>query len=130
MHLAIGYPGLKYLPDLQAYRQTYGDQFRVVNAYEPHEHVYQESIRKPSIVLVRGGGIVASRVLQRMIDDRDHHGAQTTIVHLFRTYIRWSPRAECLQPTPGRRWVGLPGVQLSQVGVGWTAVGQVQEARG
>jgi hypothetical protein len=87
VHLAIGYPGLKYLPDLQAYRQTYGDSFRVVNAYEPHEHVYQEAIRKPSVVLVRGGGIVASRILQRLIDDRDHHGAQTTIVHLFRTFI-------------------------------------------
>ncbi len=25
VHLAVGYPGLKYLPDLQAYRQTYPD---------------------------------------------------------------------------------------------------------
>ena len=101
VHLAIGYPGLKYLPDLQAYRQTYGDQFRVVNAYEPHEHVYQELIRKPSIVLVRGGGIVASRVLQRMIDDRDHHGAQTTIIHLFRTYIRGAHGPNVFNRRPG-----------------------------
>lgn len=87
VHLAIGYPGLRFLPDLQAYRQQYEDYSRVVNAYEPHEHVYDELRRKPGTVLVRGGGIVASRVLQRLIDDRDNHGAQTQILHLFRTYI-------------------------------------------
>lgn len=87
VHLAIGYPGLRFLDDLQAYRQTYEDYTRVVNAYEPHEHVYDELKRKPGTVVVRGGGIVASRVLQRLIDDRDQFGAQTQINHLFRTYI-------------------------------------------
>ncbi len=38
-------------------------------------------------MLLRGGGIVASRVLQRLTDDRDHHGARTRIAHLFRTYV-------------------------------------------
>lgn len=87
VHLAIGYPGLRFLDDLQEYRQRYEDYTRVVNAYEPHEHVYDELRRKPGTVVVRGGGIVASRVLQRLIDDRDQHGAQTRIVHLFRTYV-------------------------------------------
>jgi len=87
VHLAIGYPGLRFLDDLQAYRQTYEDYTRVANAYEPHEHVYDELRRKPGTVVVRGGGIVASRVLQRLIDDRDNHGAQTQIIHLFRTYV-------------------------------------------
>ena len=36
---------------------------------------------------MRGGGIVASRILQRLMDDREQSGAQTTIVHLFRTFI-------------------------------------------
>ena len=87
VHLAIGYPGLKFLPDLQSYRETYNDHERVVNAYEPHEHVYDELRRKPGVVLVRGGGVVASRILQRLIDDRDNFGAQTNIIHLFRTFI-------------------------------------------
>ena len=43
-------------------------------------------MNKPGTVLVRGGGIVASRVLQRLMDDRELKGAQTTILHLFRTY--------------------------------------------
>jgi hypothetical protein len=87
VHLAVGYPGLKFLPDLQEYRQKYDDYARVVNAYEPHEQVYQELRRRPGTVLLRGGGIVASRILQRLIDDRDDHGAKTEIIHLFRTYV-------------------------------------------
>jgi hypothetical protein len=86
-HLAIGYPGLKFLDDLQDYRARTGDQHHVVNAYEPHEYVYEELVRKPGTVVIRGSGIVASRVLQRLIDDRDRTGAQTTILHLFRTYV-------------------------------------------
>jgi hypothetical protein len=87
VHLAIGYPGLKFLPDLQEYRTKYNDLARTVNAYEPHEHIYEAFMRKPSTVLVRGGGIVASRVLQRLMEDRMDKGAQTTIIHLFRTYV-------------------------------------------
>jgi hypothetical protein len=32
VHLAIGYPGLKFLPDLQEYREKYQDLARTVNA--------------------------------------------------------------------------------------------------
>ncbi|MFP5219548.1 MAG: hypothetical protein ACLGIG_07400 [Actinomycetes bacterium] len=87
VHVAVGYPGLRFLRDLQEYRQTYDDYSRVVNAYEPHEHVYEELKKRPETVIVRGGGIVASRILQRLIDDRDKHGAKTQIAHLFRTYV-------------------------------------------
>ncbi len=87
VHVAVGYPGLKFLPDLQEYRSKHRDFRKVVNAYESHEHVYEQFRRKSGTVLVRGGGIVASRVLQRLIDDRDTFGLQTRIVHLFRTYI-------------------------------------------
>ena len=87
VHVAVGYPGVRFLPDLQEYRQTYSDFSRVVNAYEPHDYVYEELLRRPSTVVVRGSGIVGSRVLQRLIDDRDQRGAQTTIRHLFRRYV-------------------------------------------
>jgi len=87
VHVAVGYPGLRFLPDLQAYRQRYQDYSRVVNAYEPHEHIYEELQRRPGTVIVRGGGIVASRILQRLVDDRDNKGSQIQIAHLFRTYV-------------------------------------------
>ncbi|MFE7802050.1 hypothetical protein [Nocardia sp. NPDC057440] len=87
VHVGVGYPGLKLLPDLQQYREKYRDPTRVVNAYEPHEHVYQALQRKAGSVMIRGSGIVASRVLQRLIDDRDKFRLNTRILHLFRTYI-------------------------------------------
>lgn len=87
VHVAVGYPGLRFLPDLQEYRQKYQDYARVVNAYEPHENVYEALKSTPSRVMVRGGGIVASRILQRLMEDRWNEGAKTHIVHLFRTYV-------------------------------------------
>lgn len=87
VHVAVGYPGLKFLPELQRYRTENNDYRHIVNAYEAHEHVYERLVQTPSTVLVRGGGIVASRILQRLMDDREKYGAQTNIVHLFRTYI-------------------------------------------
>ncbi|MFC4536333.1 hypothetical protein [Sphaerisporangium dianthi] len=87
VHLAIGYPGLKFLPDLQEFRQKYGDYQHVVNAYEPHEQVYEFLKTRPGTVVIRGGGIVASRVLQRLFDDRERLGLQTQIIHIFRTFV-------------------------------------------
>ena len=87
VHLAIGYPGLRFLPDLQAFRESSGDYEHVVNAYEPHEHVYEFLKTRPGTVLVRGGGIVASRVLNRLFDDRAKFGLQTKVVHIFRTFV-------------------------------------------
>ncbi|MGX7674506.1 hypothetical protein [Plantactinospora sp. DSM 117369] len=90
VHLAVGYPGLRFLPDLQEFREKYGDFTRVVNAYESHEHVYEALRTRPGTVMVRGGGIVASRVLQRLMDDRERYGLQTKIVHIFRTFVTGS----------------------------------------
>ncbi len=87
VHVAVGYPGLRFLPDLQEYRTRHNDYHRVVNAYEPHEQVYDRLLSRPCVVVVRGGGIVASRVLQRLMDDRLKGGAQTQIFHVFRTFV-------------------------------------------
>jgi hypothetical protein len=87
VHIAVGYPGLKFLDDLQTYRTTYNDYSTVVNAYEPHEGIYEDLKKRPGTVVIRGGGIVASRILQRLIDDRDRDGTQVKIVHVFRTYV-------------------------------------------
>ena len=87
VHLAVGYPGLRYLPDLQEFREKYTDYEHVVNAYEPHEHVYETLKARAGTVVLRGGGIVASRVLQRLFDDREQYKLPTNIVHIFRTYV-------------------------------------------
>jgi hypothetical protein len=87
VHLAVGYPGLRYLKELQDFRTQHKDYYHVVSAYEEHEHIYEAARGKQITVLLRGGGIVASRVLQRIMDDREKYGNQTQIVHLFRTFI-------------------------------------------
>ncbi len=87
VHLSLGYPGVRFLDDLRGYRERSGDHRRVVNSYEPHPHVYEELARRSCTVLVRGSGIVASRVLQRLLDDNEAGRTQTTIVHLFRSYV-------------------------------------------
>lgn len=86
VHMAPGYGGAQFLPDLQEYRQESGDVIRVVNAYENHEHVYLEARRRPVTVLVRGSGIVGSRVINRLLNDREQGLAHTNVVHLFRRY--------------------------------------------
>jgi hypothetical protein len=90
VHVAVGYPGLKYLPELQSFRTENQDFYHVVSAYEDHEHVYDRLRVKHGVVLIRGGGIVASRVLQRLMDDRAKYNLSTDIVHLFRTYVSGS----------------------------------------
>ena len=47
VHVAVGYPGLKFLPDLMDYRETHRDLGSVVNAYEPHEQIYERLHRAP-----------------------------------------------------------------------------------
>ncbi len=87
VHLAVGYPGLRFLDDLQRYRSTYGDHHRVVNAYEPHEHVYQELNRRGGTVVVRGTGIATSQILDRIFTDRAEHASATNVIHVIRSYV-------------------------------------------
>ena len=123
VHLAVGYPGVRFLPDLQAYREAHSDYSRVVNAYEPHDQVYEELRRRPSTVLVRGSGIVASRILQRLIDDRDNNGAQTTIIHLFRNYVDGPQGVSPTFRRPGGNGVAFQGFNFPKAAWG----GQLKE---
>lgn len=88
VHIAVGYPGVALLSDLRRFRSDYPEAgYRIVNAYEPHSFLYEELAKRPSTILVRGNGIVASRVLQRLLDDVEQGGAETSVVHLFRNYV-------------------------------------------
>ena len=88
VHVAVGYPGVRFLPDLQQLREESNDYHHVVNGYENHEHVYASLRRRPGTVLVRGSGITASAILQRLITEMYCKNAHTQILHLFRNYTR------------------------------------------
>jgi hypothetical protein len=87
VHLGTGYTAVNYAPEVIEYRTRYQEHFAVVNAYEPHEHVYQVLTRRPATVVVRGAGITASRILERLLDDRARSGQDIRVLHLFRTYV-------------------------------------------
>jgi pSer/pThr/pTyr-binding forkhead associated (FHA) protein len=84
LHLATGYPAIQFLPDLQAYREKYQDFKSVVNAYEAHDHVYQQLEQQGGTVLIRGRGIVASRVVQRIFEARKRN-PHIAVLHLMRS---------------------------------------------
>jgi hypothetical protein len=123
-HIAVGYPGLRFLPDLQEYRTRTEDYAHVVNAYESHEHVYDELNRRPCTVVIRGGGIVASRVLQRIMDDRNLKGAQTQIVHLLRNYQASRHGPSVFKRRKGEYGIGIQGFNWPKGNWG----GQYQQA--
>jgi pSer/pThr/pTyr-binding forkhead associated (FHA) protein len=84
VHLATGYPAIKFLPDLQAYREKTQDFKSVVNAYELHDHVYQYLEEYGGTVMIRGRGIVASRIVQRVYEARLRNSS-IRLVHLMRS---------------------------------------------
>ncbi len=84
LHLSPGYPAIQFLPDLQEYREKTHDFKSVVNAYEDHNHVYQYLEKNGGTVLIRGRGIVASRIVQRIYETRKLN-RNITIVHLMRS---------------------------------------------
>ncbi|HEX6778030.1 MAG TPA: FHA domain-containing protein [Ktedonobacterales bacterium] len=83
MHIAVGYPGVQFLADLQEYRERTKDFRAVVNAYEDHDHVYNHLLQHGGVVVVRGRGIVASRVIQRL-DEVRQQNRKVVILHVMR----------------------------------------------
>ena len=84
VHLAMGYPGIQFLSDLQEYRERTRDFQHVVNAYEDHSQVYEHLRQYGGVVQVRGRGIVASRVIQRLYELRAQN-PRVSILHVMRS---------------------------------------------
>ena len=86
VHLAPGYPAIQLLPDLAEYRDRTGDRRRVVNAYESHSQVYEHVREHGGTVLLRGRGIVASRIIQRLWEER-RFNPRINVIHLHRSRL-------------------------------------------
>jgi pSer/pThr/pTyr-binding forkhead associated (FHA) protein len=86
VHIATGYPALQFLPDLQAYRDRTQDFKTVVNAYESHEHIYEHLATYGGTVLLRGTGIVAARILQKLYTiRRNNNRVEIRVIQLLRS---------------------------------------------
>jgi pSer/pThr/pTyr-binding forkhead associated (FHA) protein len=84
LHLSTGYTSVRFLDDLQDYRHKTGDTKSIVNAYEPHDHVYEHLQKHGGTIILRGEGIVASRVIQRLNEARKFNPA-VRVIHLVRS---------------------------------------------
>ena len=86
VHLCTGYPAIKLLPDLEKYRQQYSQETEnkrtVVQGYEPHDHIYKQLERKGGTIVLRGSGIVASQILERLYEARKRQDIK--VIHLNR----------------------------------------------
>lgn len=91
VQIAIGYPALRYLPLVSAYREKTNEAFDdrlVVNAYENHQHLYEHlKQRGGGVVVLQGRGIVASRIIQRLYEMREHDGCKIQLIHLLRSPV-------------------------------------------
>ena len=108
VHLAPGYGGARLTTIAQRFREENPTNDRLVHAYEPHEHVYAALAERPGTVLVRGAGIAASRVLQRLADGRRVSGNDIRVWHLFRRPRRLDPRQSLFARYSGGAFVCQP----------------------
>lgn len=101
VQIAIGYPALRYLPLVTAYREKTKEALNdrlVVNAYEDHQHIYDQlKQRGGGVVILQGRGIVASRIIQRIYEMREQEGCKIQIVHMLRSPVPQGHRYETSQ---------------------------------
>jgi pSer/pThr/pTyr-binding forkhead associated (FHA) protein len=86
VQIATGYPASNFLDDLQKFRREHPQSTAVVNCYEPHEEVYRNLEQKGGTVLIRGRGIVASRIIQRVYEARQKN-PNIQMLHLIRNAV-------------------------------------------
>ncbi|MDY6940381.1 MAG: FHA domain-containing protein [Cyanobacteriota bacterium] len=108
VHLATGYPAIRFLDHLQAYRDNTNDLKSVVNAYEPHDFIYEHLERQGGTVVIQGRGIVASRIIQRLYEVRRNARQEVTIVHLMRSPLKAGHRFGRSQRTIRYNWEFQP----------------------
>jgi hypothetical protein len=91
VHIATGYPAYRTDDDVFKFNQKYFEEKRAFKAYDPHDEVYYalEHYSQPATVVVRGRGIVASRILQRLYEAR-RRNHNIRIVHQVRTPLGYN----------------------------------------
>lgn len=88
VHLATGYPAYRTEKDVFDFNVQYLDENRVFKAYDSHDWVYRwlEQSPAPAIVVLRGRGIVASQILQRLAAARVQN-EKIQVIHQMRTAV-------------------------------------------
>ena len=103
LHLATGCSTPRFAPDLAAYRATSGDAHYAVQAYEDHAHIYRALAESGGTVLLRGRGIAAARIIERLAEVRAG-GADVRIVHLLRSAMPAGRRVGRARSSVAHHW--------------------------
>lgn len=107
IHIATGYPAIRFLPDLQKYRQDTQDFKSVVNAYEEHNHIYKHLESRGGTLIIRGRGIVSSRIIQRISEAR-RKNPKITVIHVMRTPVKEGQKFGSAQRKVENHWEFQP----------------------
>ncbi|MBE9214288.1 FHA domain-containing protein [Plectonema cf. radiosum LEGE 06105] len=107
VHIATGYPAIRFLPDLQKYRQDTQDFKSVVNAYEEHNHIYKHLESRGGTLIIRGRGIVSSRIIQRISEAR-RKNPKITVIHVMRTPVKEGQKFGSAQRKVENHWEFQP----------------------
>ena len=88
LQMATGYPGTRFTTQLEDFKRRFPGDNQVVGSYEPHDYIYTdaEKSKRPSVIILQGRGIVASRVIQRIFEAR-RENPNIQVVHLMRNPI-------------------------------------------
>jgi hypothetical protein len=85
VHLSTGNWNAKYLPEVERYRQDYSKNImNIVNAYENHDHIYKYIKNNPATIVVRGRGITASRIIEKIIEIKKEYKQKIRIINILR----------------------------------------------
>lgn len=128
VHLAVGYPGLRFLPDLQDFVNRHGDLGVIVNAYAQHDQVYERALASNGTIVVRGSGIVAVRVVLRMLADIRRTGSSAKVIHLFRTFVDGPQGESRLFRRPGRNGFAYQGFNFPKSAWGGQLKARLEKA--
>ena len=109
VHISTGYPAVRFLQDLQDYRTATKDFDSVINAYEPHDQIYEKLEREGGTVIVRGKGIVASRIMQRLYEARNRNTKKNiSIIHLSRSPVAKGSKFDVARRKVENHWEFQP----------------------
>ncbi|MEM9755312.1 MAG: FHA domain-containing protein [Pseudomonadota bacterium] len=90
IHLSTGYPATRFVEDFQVFLAKHPTrQHLIANAYDVHHQIYEDIERRSDdvYVVVRGRGIVASRIIQRLSEARAKN-PRIKILHSIRSEVK------------------------------------------
>ncbi len=86
VHLALGAPGARSTPEVEAFRSAFPASTRLTTAYDDNAAVLRQLANRGASVVVRGSGPAAVQLLEQLAAGRVRHGRDLHIWHVLRSW--------------------------------------------